>query len=324
MKLKIIFSCFCLFLTLVSLQAQCPKATTTSETPFDASILALGVRTEVADVVWGGEYVLINNVTPGTTYTFDDCGATYDSNITVYKSTNNDVVGFNNGGCGDDGTFQTVIPAGVTSLFFQVNVDPCAGNAANTSLYMTLDMVAPVELVRFYATLIADLVELKWETASELNNEGFQLERSIDGEKWDNIAFISGRGTTTELQIYKHIDANPLNGVNYYRLKQMDFDGQFEYSSIVSVKVERDNNNFSLFPNPAHGAVTLALETSFYGEEVSFTLYDLGGRQVKTQVLTLEGDYFRTNIDLTGVPAGVYLTLLQMGSKKWQEKLVVK
>ncbi len=183
--------------------------------------------------------------------------------------------------------------------------------------------VLPVELTDFSAQLVKGKTKLKWQTASELNNAGFHLQRSPDGKNWQDLAFLPGHGTTHEAQSYTYTDERPLPGLNYYRLRQVDYDGAFEYSKVVSVEMERDGSGISLYPNPATGTVTLALHTDYTGE-ASLKLYNLTGQQVKTQVLTLEGGAFRSEIGLDGLPAGVYLAEVTAGNERWRERLVVE
>lgn len=184
-------------------------------------------------------------------------------------------------------------------------------------------LVLPVEIIEFTSRLAFGEINLSWRTASELNNAGFYLQRSPDAKNWHDLAFLPGHGTTHEEQSYTYTDERPLPGMNYYRLQQVDYDGQFEYSKIVSVEMGRDGSGISLYPNPAANSVTLALQTDYTGE-ASLTLYDLMGRQVKTQTLSLEGGVFRSEIGLDGLPAGVYLAEVVAGREQWRERLVVE
>ncbi len=180
-----------------------------------------------------------------------------------------------------------------------------------------------MEIIEFTSRLAFGEINLSWRTASELNNAGFYLQRSPDAKNWHDLAFLPGHGTTHEEQSYTYTDERPLPGMNYYRLQQVDYDGQFEYSKIVSVEMGRDGSGISLYPNPAANSVTLALQTDYTGE-ASLTLYDLMGRQVKTQTLSLEGGVFRSEIGLDGLPAGVYLAEVVAGREQWRERLVVE
>ncbi len=103
----------------------------------------------------------------------------------------------------------------------------------------------------------------------------------------------------------------------------MDYDGQYEYSKTISVEVSKTRSDLSLFPNPANGSITLAFESGYTGEAI-ITLYDLLGKQMKTQLLPPESGAFRTRIDLSGLPNGMYLAEVQAGREKWQERLVVE
>jgi hypothetical protein len=85
-------------------------------------------------------------------------------------------------------------------------------------------------------------VKLDWATASELHNDYFTVERSMDGLNWENIIQIAGAGTSTNRNDYSEVDTRPIEGLSYYRLKQTDFDGQFTYSHAVSVQYEARNN----------------------------------------------------------------------------------
>ena len=93
----------------------------------------------------------------------------------------------------------------------------------------------PIELLYFNATPNQSVVDLTWATASELNNDFFTVERSIDGLTWENVVTVNGAGTTTQRNNYSAVDTRPVAGLSYYRLKQTDFDGAFTYSEIRSV-----------------------------------------------------------------------------------------
>lgn len=108
----------------------------------------------------------------------------------------------------------------------------------------------PIELTAFNAQAQEKMVQLSWATASEINNSHFGIERSIDGETWENIGRVEGNGTTNTEQYYNYWDENPHNTLNYYRLKQVDFDGKYEYSEIRSVFISNENIAIFAYPNP--------------------------------------------------------------------------
>ncbi|MCB0517744.1 MAG: T9SS type A sorting domain-containing protein [Lewinellaceae bacterium] len=245
-----------------------------------------------------------------------------------------------------NGTTFDVLTAGTVSGSFAggniTYANTGTGNVNGVSLTypggnmvrVTATSLLPVELVRFTGKEVDGKALLEWETASELNNEGFNVERSRDGRLWENIGFVAGNGTTTTAQYYSFLDEKPLSPhvggceggcVNYYRLKQTDFDGNFEYSPVVSADLTnlQDLSNLRFFPNPATDAVTLALRTDFSGKAI-LTLHDLTGRVVKTQQLWLEENTPAPDIRLVGLTAGLYLAKVQAGMQHWQARLLVK
>lgn len=115
----------------------------------------------------------------------------------------------------------------------------------------------PVELTFFRAEIIENKSVLTWQTSSEENNSGFEVERSTDGENFETIGFVEGNGTTLEVQNYTYIDNNPTNGINYYRLRQVDFDGAFEYSDVVNVELEKETVENRIVQNPVFNELRL-------------------------------------------------------------------
>jgi hypothetical protein len=106
----------------------------------------------------------------------------------------------------------------------------------------------PVELLHFTAVPEGPHVTLHWTTASELNNAGFQVERSSDGERFDAIIHVPGMGTTQQVTEYQALDRDPLPGLSYYRLRQTDLDGTVTWSDVVVVVREQDR--LGAYPNP--------------------------------------------------------------------------
>ncbi len=120
--------------------------------------------------------------------------------------------------------------------------------------------ILPVELTSFKGNDVEAGIVLDWTTDSEVNNEGFEVEFSLDARSFETIAFVSGNGTTNETQNYSYTHKTNRPGSLYYRLKQMDFDGAYEYSDVIEVMREKNNNgNIVIFPNPAHEAFTITV-----------------------------------------------------------------
>ena len=130
-----------------------------------------------------------------------------------------------------------------------------SGYARGTAIYPVL----PVNLISFTAVCKQELIELKWKTASEANNDFFIIEKSMDGIKWQNIAIVQGAGTSSIMKKYLYNDSSSIADINYYRLKQTDHDQNFKYGPTVMVKKcsEEESDNLIIYPNPSHGKINL-------------------------------------------------------------------
>ncbi len=118
----------------------------------------------------------------------------------------------------------------------------------------------PVELISFTADVNENNITLNWSTATETNNQGFDVERFVESLNWEKIGFVEGSGTTTELRSYSFVDENVTEGKYSYQLKQIDFDGSFEYSDVVEIEVGTPNQ-YSLeqnYPNPFNPTTTIS------------------------------------------------------------------
>ena len=166
----------------------------------------------------------------------------------------------------------------------------------------------PVDLVSFQGTIMNNNVFLYWKTASEKNNYGFEIERSCDLTNWETRGFVKGNGTTTEENKYSYTDVIENTTKYYYRLKQIDYNGEYEYSSLIEVNVAYPLN-YSLsqnYPNPFNPTTsinfTLPLETS-----VQIKLYDIRGCEIKTLInKEIKAGYYTIQISSEGLSSGVY------------------
>lgn len=167
----------------------------------------------------------------------------------------------------------------------------------------------PVELLSFTAQLNAQKqVILRWRTATELNNSHFVVERSTDGRDFQPFGEVMGAGTTLAPQAYQYLDAQPAKGINYYRLTQVDYDGQATIHRTVTVQVGSRETGFTLFPNPV--AHTLTIERTQVGE-AQLTISDMTGRVVRSTLLAPT----TATLDLSDLPAGQYMVrLVSMGA----------
>ena len=175
----------------------------------------------------------------------------------------------------------------------------------------------PVELSSFVSSVSGRDVTLNWSTATETNNSGFDIERSVLNGTWSKVGNVSGNGTTTSPQSYTFNDRNLAAGTYSYRLKQIDFNGNFEYfelSNNVNIGVP---DNFSLsqnYPNPFNPATNLEFGISELGF-VSLKVYDLSGKEVTTLVNEVKpAGYYTVNFNGAGLSSGIYFYTLSAGN----------
>ncbi len=190
------------------------------------------------------------------------------------------------------------------------------------------DTTTPVELLSFTAEENGGRVILRWQTATELNNELFELQRSTDGRNFEYLGRVNGNGTTNDISYYSFTDFDPLVGVNYYRFKQVDFDGAFEFSPIVFVDYEPFGNVFEakIFPNPISGNdININLETGNLTQPVYVQLIDLTGRTVYNEWLQIDEPISDHQLTVPEIKSGTYLlTMSQQGSDPIMRRLIVR
>jgi hypothetical protein len=178
----------------------------------------------------------------------------------------------------------------------------------------------PVELISFDAKTVGETVELIWATATEINNEGFDIQRRDKNGKWFKLDFVEGNGTTFNFQTYKFIDFAPENGINYYRLKQIDYDGNFEITDVVYAEIELGKLQLKIFPNPVSGGDLNVIFNSDGDISGNLVLFNYLGQPVLTESLS---DY-RTILSVGDLPAGVYFLKVKKGRKSFTKKVILK
>ncbi len=198
------------------------------------------------------------------------------------------------------------------------------------SLNGTIIGALPVELVSFSALRRSDAVELKWNTATELNNYGFEVERSFDGKKWEILDLVPGHGTVNSPRSYSFRDADVLrsNRVEVsYRLRQIDRDGSFEYSSTVNVKLD-GSIGFAVqpaFPNPFNPSTTFSVRLQ-NEESVTVRIIDAAGRLVETLVAgeTMAAGVHNLSFHADNLPSGIYFATVHTATQSASIKLMLQ
>ena len=171
----------------------------------------------------------------------------------------------------------------------------------------------PVELTSFTGAYVGNNVQLKWATATELNNSGFDIQRSANGSAFSTVGFVQGNGTTTEQKQYSFVDNTVDTKVSYaYRLKQIDFNGAFEYSSIVNVGITLPVE-FSLeqnYPNPFNPSTKISYAVPVKSD-VTLEVFNLIGQKMMTLAQgTVEAGTHTEVLNASDMSSGIYLVKL--------------
>ncbi len=183
----------------------------------------------------------------------------------------------------------------------------------------------PVELKSFKIHTIDNSFQLLWQTASETNNAGFEIQRSTNGKTFKTLAFVEGNGTSLKEQEYHYDDENLHNGQRYYyRLKQLDFDGAFAYSDILTAKIKSIGIASLLSPNPTlTGHTQLDYTTESVGQ-LQLRVFDVAGKELMAQNYTVNTGHNRFGLDLSELGKGLYFVKLEQGNSSSYEKVLVE
>ncbi len=189
---------------------------------------------------------------------------------------------------------------------------------------ISLDVIVPVELTSFSAVSEKNDVLLTWNTATEVNNQGFEIQRKTAGE-FERVGFVQGKGTTTEVQNYLFRDKDLLSGNYTYRLKQMDFDGSFAYSDEVEIEIDQPSVFYlgQNYPNPFNPSTNIKYSIPADGN-VTLKVYDILGKEVSTLVNEFQqAGTFDVVFEGSSLASGVYYYQLTSGELTSTKKLML-
>lgn len=190
------------------------------------------------------------------------------------------------------------------------------GSGFPRALVLTVDTTVPVELTSFTSTIVEKIVQLNWSTASETNNSGFEIQRKSEIENWEAIGFVTGGGTTTQKRNYSYSDKLNSAGSYNYRLKQIDYDGSYEYSDEINVEVFSPVE-FELvqnYPNPFNPSTIISF-TIPQESTVKLTIFNMLGEQVALLVNEVRsaGSY-EVEFNASNLSSGMYLYRVEAGN----------
>ena len=197
---------------------------------------------------------------------------------------------------------QTIGPSGV-SIFGTAGHNFCTNE------------VMPVTMISFTGKMVNETAVLNWSTAQEIDNKEFIVERSADGSKWEAIGDLPGGGNTNTIKSYAFTDYYPFAGISYYRLKQVDLNGEYHYTKIVAV-AKTTTHHISLVPNPFDDAITISGELV---GKVQIQIFDILGKLVYQTVK--DGSEGLPTI-YPQLPAGTYVVSVQTDTFIEQQKII--
>lgn len=212
------------------------------------------------------------------------------------------------------------LPEGATTILNGVALYISYIGGDGNDIVLSFDNPLPAELISFHALSEEENINLLWKTVSEANNSGFEIQKSNNGREWEIIEFVEGRGTTTEISEYHYQDINPFSGVNYYRLKQIDFDGAFEYSKVISVDYNNSKRNIEVFPNPSSGIINLQID-NLSVQRIKIKISDNLGRKVWESELIEGESNWRKEIEIE--ENGIYFVTTQIGDEIYYEQVII-
>jgi len=190
------------------------------------------------------------------------------------------------------------------------------------NIYFWGSELLAVNIANLNALKNGNTAVVSWETLSEKNSKGFEIERSNDGTNWTSLQFVNGKGNTVSVNNYSVVDNTPSKGINYYRLAETDLTGKITYSAVVSVDFSNAALGFSFYPNPVKDVLTVSLQT-IQSHSASLSLTSIDGKTVKTIQLSNGNPNSSVSFNVSGIAKGIYLLTLRDGNTIKTSKVLI-
>ncbi len=184
----------------------------------------------------------------------------------------------------------------------------------------------PIELTSFTGLATQSGINLNWSTASEENNSHFEIERSADGQEYNPIGKVNGHGNSSVALKYSFIDVSPLQGINYYRLKQVDLDERFAFSNTIAVNNDApDALQLSLAPNPCrNGNCDIIIKNNHNATETRLELKDMAGKVVLTKLVRQKNGVISLSPNDLRNHKGLFILTATSGSTVVNQRVVLE
>lgn len=202
----------------------------------------------------------------------------------------------------------------------------CSGQPISTwSGDVQSSTTLPVELLSFEGRQSSENILLNWQTASEINNDKFEIEKSQNGRDFFKIGEMDGIGNSSHLQNYSFKIKSLINGISYYRLKQIDFDGQFEYSEVISVNFKEESGQLGYFyPNPSKSGMVNLDYSAQKEDEITISVFDMTGKLVVNQIQKVSKGQNNLTFDFSFLNKGIYIVKIGDERNPTHRKLIIE
>jgi hypothetical protein len=255
-----------------------------------------------------------------------DLGLTSTSSLRMSIGTFNNNVGYNNSVDATTASYIDVVTpgySGTANAWFRAGAD---NNIWSSNVQWDQGLTTlPVELTSFTSSVKNNSVLLSWKTATEKSNYGFEVERSADKVKWSKIAFVNGCGNSNSEKNYSYSDKSSISGKQYYRLKQIDTDGKYEYSKIIETNLglpktyELSQN----YPNPFNPSTTIRFSLP-ENQVVKLTIFNTLGEEVAKVVDGyVEAGIHEVKFNASNLASGIYFYRLDAGKYVQTKKMML-
>lgn len=208
------------------------------------------------------------------------------------------------------------ITSPITFRLYGWNASGASGTFSVNDFTFNGATALPIELISFQSKVEKTSIVLNFSTATERNNDYFSIERSADGRTFQEIGRVQGAGDSYTTRHYAFNDPQPLTGINYYRLRQVDFDGAFAYSPVVSALFGQ-NKQLVLAPMPASEHLRMQVDEAT-NTDSRWQVFDLNGRQMMAGELPAETT--EQTIEIGTLPEGIYVLRLTAGQTIYTER----
>jgi hypothetical protein len=198
------------------------------------------------------------------------------------------------------------------------------GGTSNGGIIPNAFTPLPIELISFEGAIEYNKIKLTWSTATEIDNDYFTVERSADGVNFNSIGNVDASGNSLSIKNYSLYDNKPFPTINYYRLKQTDFNGSYTYSKIISITSENESS-YSIYPNPAstNESIYVLFEKN-HTSTLEISIFDITGKLITTTLIKdLTEDNQTKKITTGELAKGIYMVRFYDGTKNQIKKLVI-